>query len=315
MAVFTLDLHSHRNENNVKPEEYWERVLSLGINAIAITEHADKDSKTAFLALEEKRPLDIVLIPGSELNCEHGHLLAFGKSREFYELKELFEENVKLSRVLDIAKENGLLLSVSHPWGFNNDSFGYKLGFEKLEEILLQENLGVEIYNGMIGNIANFIFETGWVKKPVSFLDFLEKNRVARKTGLGMLGGKIKRKIDSERRELVERCAKAIELSQSASFVTAGSDAHSASRLGEGIMKINSEETKLSNKNVLDEIMKKNNVIWSGPLVVEKEPGVFERADKPFNRKELIQGMRYATGSFIKRARKKLSEKQAPKSQ
>jgi len=303
MQIVSLDLHSHRNEKNVSAEEYFSRVKEVGLNAIAITEHADIGPKTAFEILEAGKPEDLVLIPASELNCEYGHLLCYSKSPELFELSDLFVKDVKFETCLDIAKQNGLLLSISHPWGFNSDSFGFTLGFERLEELVRKNDVGVEIYNGMIGNLSNFIFQTGWVKKPISFFEFLEQNRVARKAGLARLGSKLKNKIENQRREMVERCSRAIELAQYARFVTAGSDAHSASRIGEGIMKLKTSVPRLTNENVLDEIRKKENIIWSGPLVVEKENGIFERADKPFKNSEILQGMRYATGSLVRKVR------------
>ena len=305
MPVYTFDLHSHVNEGKVTAQDYFERAKTVGVDVIAITEHAHIQPKEAFEKLENSVPEGMVLIPGSELNCEYGHLLCYAKDREFFEISDLFVENVKFETCLDIAKQEGLLLSISHPWGFNSDSFGYTLGFEKLEELVFESKIGVEIYNGMIGSIANFIYETGWVKKPVSFLDFLEKNRVARKTGLGRLSGGLRSKIDQQRRNIVERCSKAIELANTARFVTAGSDAHVSNRIGEGILKLKSEETRLTSQNVLEELRKKENVIWSGPLVVEREPGVYERADKPFNNKEILQGMGYATRKFVKKVKEK----------
>ncbi|MBI4044195.1 MAG: PHP domain-containing protein [Candidatus Diapherotrites archaeon] len=305
MPVFTFDLHSHVNENKVTAQDYFGRAKAVGIDAIAITEHAHIRPKEAFEKLENSVPEGITLIPGCELNCGHGHLLCYGKDKGFFEISDLFLENVKFEACLDIAKQEGLLLSISHPWGFNSDSFGYTLGFEGLEELVFENDIGVEIYNGMIGSIANFIYETGWVKKPVSFLDFLEKNRVTRKTGITRLSTRLKSKIDQQRRNVVERCSKAIELASHAKFVTAGSDAHVSNRIGEGILKLKSDEPKLTNKNVLEELRKKENVIWSGPLVIEREPGVYERADKPFNNKEILQGMGYATRKLVGKVREK----------
>lgn len=305
MPVYTFDLHSHVNENKVTAKDYFARARAVGIDVIAITEHAHIQPKTAFEKLENSMPQGIILIPGSELNCEYGHLLCYAKNKEFFEISDLFVENVKFERCLDIAKQEGLLLSISHPWGFNSDSFGYTLGFEKLEELVFENDVGVEIYNGMIGSIANFIYETGWVKKPVSFLDFLEKNRVARKTGITRLSNRLKSKIDQQRRNIVERCSKAIELATHAKFVTAGSDAHVSARIGEGILKLKSEEMHLTNKNVLQELRNKDNAIWSGPLVVEKEAGVYARADKPFNNREILQGIGYATKTIVKKVKEK----------
>jgi len=307
--VITLDLHSHLNEKNVDPFEYWSRVKEVGLDAVAITEHADINPGFAYEKLLETKPKNVVLIPGSELNSEHGHLLCYGKGKEFYDHSELFEKKAPLETILDIVEKNNYIASISHPWGFNYDSFGFNLGFEKLEQLVLSKKIGVETYNGMIGNLSNFIFNTNWIVKPVNFLDFLEKNRLTKKTGITRISNKLKNKIDTKRRDLVERCTKAINLGEKASFVTAGSDGHSAKRIGEGVLKINSKEKNLSNQNVLQEIRKKQNVIWYGPLVKETSPGIFERADKPFDNKEILQGLKYASASVVGKVKKRVLKK------
>ncbi|MEK6941482.1 MAG: hypothetical protein AABW85_01335 [archaeon] len=176
--IYTFDLHSHLNEKNVNPADYFERAQKVGLNAIAITEHADKDPRSAYEKLAEFVPKGMVLIPGSELNSEHGHLLCYGKDKSFYDHEELFADNVPLETILGIVEKNGYLASIAHPWGFNHDSYGFNIGFERIEKLVLTKRIGVETYNGMIGNLSNFIFDTNWVVKPVNFLDFLEKNRV-----------------------------------------------------------------------------------------------------------------------------------------
>ena len=307
--IYTLDLHTHLNEKKVKPEDYWQRAQAVGLDVIAITEHADKDPQSAYEKLIEGKPENMVLIPGSELNSEHGHLLCYGKDKRFYSHEELFKFNAPLETILDIVEKNGYLASISHPWGFDYDSFGFTLGFEKIEELVATKKIGVETYNGMIGNLSNFIFDTNWVVRPINFFDFLEKNRVTRKTGITRLTGKIKSKIDNKRRDLVERCARAIDLGEKAAFVTAGSDGHYAKRIGEGILKIKSSETQLDNQNVLKLIQEKENVIWYGPLVIEEEPGIFRRADTPFDNKEILQGIRYASESVLGKVKKKILKK------
>lgn len=303
--IFSLDLHTHLHEKGVKPKDYWKRVKEMGLDAVAITEHPQFEPRDAFEKLLELKPKDVLLIPGSELNSEFGHLLCYGKKKDFYDQSELFKKGVAVETVLDIAKRKGYIASISHPWGFDYDSFGFNIGFKKLEELVLSKNIGVETYNGMLGNLSQFIFDTNWVVKPVNFFNFLEKNRLTKRTGVTRITSRLKNKIDSKRRDIVERCSRAIDLGEKAAFVTAGSDGHYAKRIGEGMLKIRVKE-KLSNENVLEEIKKKENLAWFGPLTKEIYPGIFRRADAPFDNKEIFQGIKYTTISVLGQVKKKV---------
>lgn len=307
--TFTLDLHTHRNEMKVPPREYWGQAERIGIDAIAITEHAHISPREAFEALYPLTPEQKVLIPGAELNTMHGHVLVYAKTPELYEVKELFQKDVSIEKVLEIAKENGFLLTIPHPWGFNYDSFGYNMGIEKLEQLVMGNEIGVEAYNGMIGHLSNFVYGSGIVKKPVNFLDFLEKNRIAIKTRVSGIGSRLKKKIDDKRLDIVERCSKALDLGEKASFITAGSDAHSAKRIGLGILKIKSDETKLTIDNVFEILRQKENVVWSGPLVKEISPGEYRKVNEPWKARELLQGIRYSASSVIRRSGKRIGRK------
>src|SRR3989338_1853647 len=107
MPVYTFDLHSHVNEGKVTAQDYFERAKAVGVDVIAITEHAHIRPKEAFEKLENSAPEGITLIPGSELNCGHGHLLCYGKDKGFFEISDLFAENLEFEHCLDIAKQEG----------------------------------------------------------------------------------------------------------------------------------------------------------------------------------------------------------------
>lgn len=310
--IYTLDMHTHLLEKNTDVEDFWKRTLEMKLDAVAITEHADCSPKEAYNALLEKKPDNVLLIPGVEVNSELGHVIAFYPNEEIYEIQELFEKKVTIKKLLEINKEKNVMLSIAHPWGLSHDSFAYKYGSDKLEDLVIEENIGVEVYNGIMGYLADFIYDSGWVRRPTNFFDFLAKNRVARKTGLGRVGAKVKSKIDKKTLEIVQRCENALELGEKAKFITAGSDAHSSMRVGSGIIKIRSENKINSNKEMLEHIRNnKENVIWSGPYVKEVSPGMYEHVEDPLRRKEIIQGLKYATGKAIKKAGKKFGKKEA----
>ncbi|MBI2598101.1 MAG: PHP domain-containing protein, partial [Candidatus Diapherotrites archaeon] len=105
--IFSLDLHTHLHEKGVKPKDYWKRVKEMGLDAVAITEHPQFEPRDAFEKLLELKPKDVLLIPGSELNSEFGHLLCYGKKKDFYDQSELFKKGVAVETVLDIAKRKG----------------------------------------------------------------------------------------------------------------------------------------------------------------------------------------------------------------
>jgi hypothetical protein len=307
--IITLDLHTHLVEKKVKAADYWRRVAEVKLDAVAICEHSELSAEKAYRVLEKGKKGSALLIPGIEVNTGKGHILAYSADAGIYGIQELQETPVDIGVLLDSAKDNNLLLSIAHPRGFDYDSLGYSIGAEELEEFVLREFIGVEMYNGMMGYLSNFIYDSGWIKRPVNFLDFLEKNRVAGKTGINRLGRKLKSSIDRKRWEVVARNSGAVELGSIAKFVTAGSDAHSADRIGSGIMKIRTGLQEPDAGDMLEEILKKDNVIWSGPPVREVGEGMYERVIEPLTKKEIMQGLKYITTRIIsKKVRKRRSE-------
>ena len=301
MAVFTFDLHTHLLEKNEKPERYWNVVKAKKIDVVAVTEHMEENPKLAYEKLLEKKPRNKVLIPGIELNTEIGHVMAFGSGADLYEVKEFFNKGESIKNILRIAEENDFLVSIAHPWGFSYDSAAYIVGEKRLERFVQENFVGVEVYNGMVGSIGNFVFGTNWVRKPLNFFDFMEKNKVARKTRLDRVGKKLKKKLDKKSREVTERCTKPIDLGEKARFITAGSDAHSAERIGTGVLKVKSAREKLDVKKALDEITKKKNVVWAGPFVQERADGSYKVSKVSPHKMEMIKGLKYATISKIKK--------------
>jgi len=236
--IITFDLHTHLNEKRVKPRKYWEMVAARRLDAVAITEHANFRPELAYEKVAESKPRNAILIPGMELNTSIGHVVAYCKDRNIYGVKKLFEKNIDIFEAIDAAKSNEIMLSIAHPWGISYDSAAFLYGEKNLHELVRKNDVGVEIYNGMIGNLSNFIYDTNWIKKPINFFEFIEKNRVARKMRLSRIGAKIKNSLNKKGEEVLKRCGKAIELGAGASFVTAGSDSHYPNRIGAGIIKM-----------------------------------------------------------------------------
>ena len=296
MAEFTIDFHTHLLEKGTKPDEYWKEAKAKKLDAIAITEHSFENPEKAYELLLEKKPKGITLIPGIEITSEIGHVLILGKDKSIYGIEPLFRKGIPIKEVIAIAKANGLLLVIAHPWGISSDSAAYILGEKKLEKLVEKEKIGIEAFNGMFGNVSSFFYATNWIRKPMNFFDFLEKSRIGKKTRLSRLGKKGKAKLDKKGREILERCTKPFELSEKAAFVTAGSDAHSPKRIGTGIVKLEAKGKDV--ENILEAIQDKKNVKWVGPHVKETSKG-YEIDKVSLQKKEVLSGLKYATTSKI----------------
>lgn len=308
MRVITFDLHTHLNEKNVLAFDYWKRVKEIGLDAVAITEHNSCDPKGAFDRLNKTKPENVLLIPGIEVNTSVGHALVYAANESLYEEIELLEDRADIERVLEIVKEKGFYFSFAHPFGYEQDSVCFLAGETKAKKLILKHGCGVEIYNGMISHLSNFLYDSKWVTKPFNFMSFLEKNFVSRKIGLGRVGGRLKKSFDVKREDIIMRCIKSIELGNLAEFITVGSDAHSAERIGTGIMKMKIEK-ELTAENILKELKKKENIVWSGPLIKETEKGVYEKVDFKLKRMEIAQGLQYVTQKAVSKGKQRIPTK------
>lgn len=296
MAEITIDFHSHLLEKGIKPEAYWKAVKAKKLDAIAITEHSFENPEKAYEMLLEKKPKGITLIPGIEISSEIGHLVVLGKDKSIYNIESLFRKGIPIKEAIAIAKVKDLLLIITHPWGFSDDSAAYLLGEKKLKAFVEKEKIGIEVFNGMFGNVSSAFYATNWIRKPMNFFDFLEKSRIGRKTRLSKLGKKGKEKLDKKGKEILERCSKPFELGEKAAFVTAGSDAHSEKRIGTGIVKLKTKGKDV--ESILKAIQNKKNVKWIGPYVKETNKGyAIEKAS--VQKKEILSGLKYATTSKI----------------
>lgn len=292
--LLLLDLHTHLIEKKIKPMKYWMRVMQEGLDGTAITEHVDLNPREAFNALNKTRPPDKVLVPGMELNTNIGHLLCFGKNESIYDAKELYRKELSVKQAIRIARERDLVLALAHPWGYSRDSAGFYCSHGKLLNLVKKEGIGVETYNGMIGYLSYYVFDSGLIKVPMKMFDFIEKNRLLKRTPLKRISSRIKNRMQKEIEFLIRRCASAIELGKEAGIVVAGSDAHYPERIGAGMIKLRYDYDELSPENVLKALRNKGNVEWTGPKLIKEREGVYHKLDKTLSKKELINGLRYA---------------------
>ena len=303
MASLTLDLHTHLVEKNVKPHIFWRSAIKIGLDVVGITEHVEENPRISYDLLAENKPKGIVLLPGMELNTSIGHVVAIGKSPEIYKEEKFLKKGLDIKKAIKLAEQYEMLLSIAHPWGFGYDSASYIIGEKKLEKLVEKEVLGVEVFNGMMGSVGNFVYATNWIQKPLNFFDFLQKNRIAKKTRLDRIGRKLGKRLDKETKEVAERCAKPFELGEKAAFITAGSDAHYADKIGSGMIKIRTNAIKPDNASVVEMIKEKERVVWAGPRVKEMANGQYKVFKITPNKMEIIGGVKYAT---ISKGKKKI---------
>ena len=286
------DLHTHINEKKNDPVEWWKAVKEKKLSVVAITEHVEYKPELAYKKLLEKKPKNIILIPGFEAKTTAGHLLVFGENEKVYEIKELQKINVPIETALELVKQNKLTSSFAHPFGYKTDSACAIIGEKKTIELLKKYKIGSEYYNGMLGSANNFIFGTQWIKKLYNFFDFTSKNKIGRALHLSKKSNTIKLKLGRISEETFERVRKGIELSDNAEYITVGSDAHYPRVIGTAII-----EMKRKPKNSKDflKMVRKREIKWAGPNIYSKDPV------NKLKKKELLEGLKYVTKTKIKK--------------
>lgn len=304
--IVSIDFHTHLNEKHVKPKAFWSQAKKLKLDGVAITEHIEYKPKKAFERLEKEKPADMLLVPGMELFTNIGHVLALSSTPEIFEIEAFMQKGLDISSAVNIARQNNAMLCVAHPWGFELDSAAYLYGEKKLARLISENRLGVEVYNGIVGCFADYLRESKAIRRSVAFFSYLERNRVARRIGLQRLGRKVRSTYDKKANEMLSRSLKAIDLGEHADFILAGSDAHSAHRVGIAITRMKFPESlELNAESILQQLSDRANIVWAGPYIEEKEKGIFERKSTKLKKMELLQGLKYVTKAISKKRLKK----------
>ncbi|MCX6801257.1 MAG: hypothetical protein NTZ73_03645 [Candidatus Diapherotrites archaeon] len=284
------DMHTHLLEKRVNPKKWWAAAKKRELSAVAITEHGEKKPRIAYLKLLKNKPEEIILVPGLEAKTKIGHVLVYGKDESVYWPKELQKKNIPITKVLEIAKKNGFLVSISHPYGYRLDSACGIIGEKKVKKLLKENDIGVEYYNGMLGSANDFIFRAKWARKLYNFLDFAEKNRVFKSLRLAKRSGRTKKSLEKISIETLGRVRKAVMLSQHAKFITVGSDAHYPKNIGSAIVQL---KRKPKNAGTFLQMIKRNEIILAGPNFYLAKP-----VDE-LKKKELFEGLKYITQGKI----------------
>lgn len=255
--LYNLDLHTHLYKRRTSAKKYWKMVCYNNILGTAITEYNHLNPKKAYLELLKYKPKDKILIPGVKIITDYGEVIVFSKDDDIYNYSIIFEDKVSLKRLIDFCNRKDYLISIAHPFGFISNSATYLMGLDKLEKLIKEKKIGVEAYTGTIGYLSYYLYDSFFLRKLKSILEYLELNRFFKTIGLSKLNDFFTNKFDQKSYDIVYRFEAAIKLGKIAKYVTAGSGSYNAEDIGSGVLTLN-----ISNSffNIKDEI-KKNKFI------------------------------------------------------
>ena len=129
-----LHIHSrHSNDSRSKVDEIVERAITIGLGAIAVTDHNSWAGAREATEFAQDR---IIIIPGAEIKTEKGDVLAL------FIMDEITSR--KFSTVLEEIRSRGGVSIVPHP----GDS--PRIG---LDDIRMAD--GLEVFNSTCGNKSN----------------------------------------------------------------------------------------------------------------------------------------------------------------
>ena len=141
-----LDLHTHSiksDDGRAKVENYcqWIKAREIQIDGFVLTEHRQFDFESDYSALAAEYSL--VILKGSEVETEYGHVLVFGVSQALTDCFDFSSIDTPLATVLAAAKEHGAIAAPCHPGRPRVGMFAHteELGIPADVQI-------VEIYNG-----------------------------------------------------------------------------------------------------------------------------------------------------------------------
>ena len=113
-----LDLHTHSiksDDGRAKVRNYcqWIRSRDIGIDGFVLTEHRQFDFASDYSALAEE--FDQVILKGSEVETEYGHVLVFGVTEALTEAFDFGAIGLSLRDVLAACEAEGAVAAPCHP--------------------------------------------------------------------------------------------------------------------------------------------------------------------------------------------------------
>jgi len=141
-----LDLHTHSiksDDGRAKVENYcqWIRSKDIPIDGFVLTEHRQHDFDSDYSGLADKHGL--VILKGSEVETEYGHVLVFGVTEELTRQFDFSRIDLPLAMVIEVCESHGAVPVPCHPGRPRVGMFAHT------DELGIPEGVRiVEIYNG-----------------------------------------------------------------------------------------------------------------------------------------------------------------------
>lgn len=113
-----LDLHCHSiksDDGRAKVRNYcqWIRTRNVPIDGFVLTEHRQFDDESDYSELAEE--FGLVILKGSEVETEYGHVLVFGVTPELQQDFDFGDIHLPLARVIEACAARGAIPVPCHP--------------------------------------------------------------------------------------------------------------------------------------------------------------------------------------------------------
>lgn len=113
-----LDLHTHSiksDDGRAKVQNYcqWIRTREIPIDGFVLTEHRQFDNESDYSDLA--RDYGIIILKGSEVETEYGHVLVFGVTEGLQRALDFADIHLPLARVIDACEAHGAIPVPCHP--------------------------------------------------------------------------------------------------------------------------------------------------------------------------------------------------------
>lgn len=113
-----LDLHTHSiksDDGRAKVQNYcqWIKARQLPLDGFVLTEHRQFDFESDYSELA--RAFDLVILKGSEVETEYGHVLVFGVTEALTRQLDFAHTRLALADVISASEAEGAVAVPCHP--------------------------------------------------------------------------------------------------------------------------------------------------------------------------------------------------------
>jgi len=142
-----LDLHTHSiksDDGRAKVENYcqWIKTKKVPIDGFVLTEHRQFDTSSDYSTLAGK--YNLLILKGSEVETEYGHVLIFGVTKTLTEKLDFTRVDLPLKDVLELSLAHDAIAIPCHPGRPKVGMFAHtdRLGLPEGVEIVETRNGG-----------------------------------------------------------------------------------------------------------------------------------------------------------------------------